>query len=591
MRILPGRLSGMQTHPVSDAAAEEKAWTFGVRLADLGKQYWHFAFIIALSVVLWAPRLQGPIDLRWDAGVYYVLGTSLASGHGYRIISEPGAPEAVQYPPLLPGVVALYQMVLRSADPSIVGPWLRLSYAVFFLAYGVALLILAKRYLPAGLAVVVATICLLHHSTIFLSDLLFTEIPFALISIVFVLLAADGSKERHAWWREPVCFLLAAAGFLLRTAGVVLFAAWVVEAILGRRSWRLALCRLLLALLPIALWQGYVMRVQRSEEYRHPAYDYQRAPYQFYNVTYADNMLLLDPDRPERGRAAPSALAARVIKNFRYVIKAAGESMSTSDFYWRQSVLQVQKLLFKGRPVPLNIVLGPIVGLACLAAVGMIMLVWNGRWLMVLYTVGSIALVCTAPWRSQFPRYLAPVAPFFLIAAAVAASRAFDRARSGNNGKMIPFLVNFGFASALAVILGVQIDTAFRLYRDRARTGVSYASRGGANGIHYFYHDRLWRGWEQAMTWIDQNASADAIIATPASHFCYLQTGRRAVSPPKESNFARARHLFASVPVSYVVIDRGYNLPAIETDAKEWHLTGVFEGTRIYERKSGAAGF
>src|SRR5262245_48504783 len=106
-------------------------------------RYWHLAFVIALSIILWTPRLKGPIDLRWDAGVYYVLGTSLATGHGYRILSEPGAPEAVQYPPLLPGIVALYERALDSTDPAVVGPWLRRSYAALFLVYGVLVLMLA----------------------------------------------------------------------------------------------------------------------------------------------------------------------------------------------------------------------------------------------------------------------------------------------------------------------------------------------------------------------------------------------------------------------------------------------------------------
>src|SRR5690242_20112397 len=71
------------------------------------RRFWPEAVVVALVVILWAPRLSGPIDLRWDAGVYYILGTSLVQGHGYRILSEPGAPEAIQYPPLLPAFVAL----------------------------------------------------------------------------------------------------------------------------------------------------------------------------------------------------------------------------------------------------------------------------------------------------------------------------------------------------------------------------------------------------------------------------------------------------------------------------------------------------
>src|SRR5437762_9157703 len=120
------------------------------RIDRLIIRYWAEAVVVAIALLLWAPRLSGPIDLRWDGGVYYILGTSLATGHGYRILSEPGSPEALQYPPLLPVVVALYQRVLGTTDPAVVAQWLRISYAAIFLAYALAALALARRYLGAG---------------------------------------------------------------------------------------------------------------------------------------------------------------------------------------------------------------------------------------------------------------------------------------------------------------------------------------------------------------------------------------------------------------------------------------------------------
>ena len=59
---------------------------------------------------------EGPLDLRYDAGVYYILGTSLAEGHGYRLLSEPGQIQAVQYPPLLPALVAIHQRLSGTND-------------------------------------------------------------------------------------------------------------------------------------------------------------------------------------------------------------------------------------------------------------------------------------------------------------------------------------------------------------------------------------------------------------------------------------------------------------------------------------------
>ncbi len=172
-----------------------------LRLVKPITRYWREAVVLALAFALWVPRLTGPIDLRWDAGVYYILGTSLATGQGYRILSEPGSPEALQYPPLLPAVVALYERAVGSTDAAVVGPWLRLSYALLFLLYGLAVLALAHRHLPAGLAIAAVAISLLQVNTLFMSDLLFTELPFALISVAL-------SSCRHS---QAVCTTIMAS--------------------------------------------------------------------------------------------------------------------------------------------------------------------------------------------------------------------------------------------------------------------------------------------------------------------------------------------------------------------------------------------
>src|SRR3954464_4957104 len=93
------------------------------------------ALILGLSFSLGAPRLRGPIDLRYDAGVYYITGISLAEGRGYRLLNEPGEIHAIQYPPLLPAFVALHVRALGTGDPVVVGHALRISFAVLFTCY------------------------------------------------------------------------------------------------------------------------------------------------------------------------------------------------------------------------------------------------------------------------------------------------------------------------------------------------------------------------------------------------------------------------------------------------------------------------
>jgi hypothetical protein len=551
-------------------------------------RYWHWAAAVALAILLWAPRLSGPIDLRWDASVYYVLGTSLATGHGYRILSEPGSPESLQYPPLLPAIVALCQRVLGSTNPAIVAPRLRILYAALFVIYALTVLALAKRYLGPMYAIGATALCLLQPSTIFVSDALFTEIPFAVLSVLFLLVANGG---RFQWprfcVREAAAFALATTAFLLRNAGIALFAAWAIQPLMQKR-WRLALVRVVLALLPLAIWQAYVERVHRSEEYHHPAYTYQRAPYQVYNVSYADNALLIDPSRPELGYAGARALTWRVIRNFPRVAKAAGEAVSANDFYWRQTVAHFQQRLLGHQIVRPGIVIAPILALLGLTAIGLVMLARRGAWLIVLYTVGSIGLICTTPWSFQFQRYVTPLAPFLAIAAIVAVSGIISSLRSLRVQSIVLLAGRVALTGLLGLIFLVQVYTAWLMFQERVHARARFVPGTAATGAHFFHYDVVWRGWDQAIAWIEQHAPPGTVVATLYSHLCYLRTGLHAVSLPVERDPARARELLESVPVSYVIVDGEWLLPTVESDSVDWRLVQSFEGTKLYERKAPA---
>jgi len=97
------------------------------------------ALVLAtLTTLCWVPRLKGPIDLRWDGAAYYVLGTALAEGKGYRLLNEPGDIQSTLHPPMLPTLIALHRWIVRTTDPAVLGHWLRLTYVVFFISYVLA---------------------------------------------------------------------------------------------------------------------------------------------------------------------------------------------------------------------------------------------------------------------------------------------------------------------------------------------------------------------------------------------------------------------------------------------------------------------
>jgi hypothetical protein len=286
--------------------------------------------LLVLIVASWFHRLSSPIDLRFDGGAYYVLGTSLAEGKGYRLLNEPGKIEAVQYPPLLSLIVAVHQRVLGTSDPFIVGRWLKLSFFLIFILYIFATYWMLRGHLPVKYAFLATLICLLTLYTYLMSNMFAPEIPFGLATVLFFLCHSKKSRQIYS----VLAVLFAMVAYALRTMGVALLGARVVESLLNREFKRAAI-RLTLSLIPILCWQSYIHSVESGLEYNHPAYEYQRADYMFYNVSYARNIFRMkDSFRPELGYASFGDIAERFLHNLARMPTSLGEGISVEKKIW-----------------------------------------------------------------------------------------------------------------------------------------------------------------------------------------------------------------------------------------------------------------
>lgn len=525
------------------------------------------SLLVLLSVALWLPRLAGPLDLRYDAGVYYVLGTSLAEGHGYRLISEPGAPQAIQYPPLLPMIVAAHQYLLGSRDPVRVGHALRWTFAGLFVAYVLLVYRFHRRWLDAGWALAATLLVALHLNLLWLSDLVFADLPFACATVLFLLLA-DGPAGRSTHG------LVAGAAYLLRSTGIAALAAWVADAVVRRHA-RQALGRAALAALPVVAWQLYVGDVQRGIEYREPAYAYQRAPYQQYNVGYAENMTYVDPFAPELGRVDSAGLAARAATNLRALPHALGESVSGGAPWVYALVKRLTGANNEGlvdRPFML-------LGLVCVA--GQLVLVARGARIGPLYWAGSLVLMLLTPWPDQFGRYLMPLAPLTalgLVAVAAAGAATWRHP-----------LVRSALVVGIAGVLLFQSALVAALFAAEHRPTFAGDQR-------LFFYGDAWRAQDEAIAWLATAAPPDAVVATSTPFRVWLATGRRAVFPPLEADPAAADRLLASVPADYLVVDDlrfihiaitgRYAEPVVRAFPDRWTLVYGTAGTgsRVYRR-------
>lgn len=534
--------------------------------------------LIALSVLLWLPRLQGPIDLRWDGGAYFVLGTSLAQGKGYRLLNEPGEIQSTLHPPVLPVMVALHQWILGSSDPLIVGHWLRLFYFGLFVLYALAVYVLLRKFLPSGYAFFASVVCLLQLHTVFMSDLGFPELPFELVTVVFAILNVGDWGKLGRFFRAP----LAIIAYGLRAVGVALLAAWVLESLCQKRLKQFAL-RLPVLIIPVLCWNGYVRMVESGQEYQHPAYEYQRADYVYINVSYARNMKYKDPFSPENGYASLRDKAGSFAQNLAVMPIRMGEAVSTKESLWdllrSEANRRIHHSLFPPLTVPLLLLM-----FAAFIAMGMWRLWREQHQFIPLYVVLSLVVISTTPWPVQFNRYLSPLSPFLSLALFLGIKAVSEKLsgmffrRKQLIRACLPWAVGFP-------ILIAQVVTLF-LTSTQWHQQVSLASEK-TEGIVYrqFFYDRLYKATDAGLDWLKLRAQPGEILAATGPQWAYLRTGLKSVLPPLELDANTAQRLLDTVPVKYLIVDEGdfnkYTTNVIAKYPELWRKVFSFSDSEV----------
>jgi hypothetical protein len=551
-----------------------------VHAGDLRKDLLCSLALCLLAIANWTGRLAGPIDLRWDAGVYYTLGTSIYEGKGYRLLNEPGEIRAIQYPPLLPAIVALHQTITGTTDPFVVGHVMRWSWMTLYALYIPVVFWLAKRYLRQSLAVAVALITLLNPESTFLSDVAFAELPFALASVAFFLAYRDGRPVGSG-----IAFIAASVCFLLRTIGIALLGAWVLDSVRQRR-FRSAAARAALAIVPVFAWSAYIHSVETSPEFRQPAYAYQRADYMFYNVSYAVNLKLKDPSHPAGGRATTLDMIGRVLRDLPRVIVGLAETVTSSRYYWDRQLERTQAWLpALGRTAAVS---GALLCLAILILLGLVQVI-RLECSMGLYIVLSLLAIAFAPWPRQYIRYLSPLAPYLAIALVLGL---------GMVSRLVPPKIAVRLTAIVICLIVVQQAISLSHCYRHDHAAVTEVTRSG-QPIHFrlFYYTEAVRSLDAAQNWIMEQTGPKDVIAASMPHWLSLRTGRKAVMLPFGADLSSVERLLAEVPVDYVVLDEAKDVsltssvaPAIITSSAWRQVFAPGGGCRVFARfRSGSA--
>ena len=422
--------------------------------------------------------------------------------------------------------MATYQTVLQTSDPVVVGHALRLTAALISVAYAIAIFVLLSAYIPRTYALAAALIAVLQPQFAYFSDSLYAETFFGLFTVLFFIL------QRYR--ANTVCFLLsglcAVLAYEARTAGMCLLAAWVAESLL-LRDYKRAAIAFVISIVPVVSWIAWIKAVESSPEYQQPAYAYQRAPYVYFNVSYARNLMTLaDPSTPELGPLTTAVLFDRLRSNVKALPVSIGRAVS-------------------GWEAPERVALP----LAFLVLIGMILQARRKQYLMLMYVALSLAAVCLTPFQKQFVRYLMPLYPFFALALFQLLAKLARE--PGFPARLVPSFARAVPVWIVVAIIGYQeLDDLRNLY-GLSHHDAAYEQRGQLVEYKLFYYVPLGTAFDQALDWLQRRAEPADVIAATDPQWVYLRTGRKAVLPPFEPNGKTAQQLIDTVPVKYLIVE------------------------------------
>ena len=420
-----------------------------------------------------------------DDSIYVTTAKALGTGEGYRIISLPYEPAQTKYPPFYPFLLSLIWRVYPHFPQNLI-PMMMLTVAATlgFLALSYRYLV-AEGYGNRLQALMVLTLAAVNWRTVALVTTLYSEMVYAVLSVLALYLAEDYEKRDKGWIWGALAGVAIGLTFLTRSIGVTLLIALAAYSLWRRRLKK--------ALIPLAVGSAFVVGW---------------VAWCYINRTTADG--------------ANVAYYTDYFGHINQVITSLHSQSNTPKWLVLLGLLGRNALMFIFVS-PVVVLLGidyssvqyfGFVSLFVLA--GFIRQARQGLRLLHVYMICYIAMAAFVPYPS-YDRYLMPLIPFVLLFVVTEAERLILLIRSElvKNGRMIKQ------ASAALIGLALLISVGTILYNHCSEI----FRRIGPAPFQKTAGPAAEDG--EAIEWITQHTNSSDVLVCYRDPVYFLYTGRK----------------------------------------------------------------
>jgi hypothetical protein len=469
-------------------------------------------FILVLGLLSAAMLLNGHLVPAGDNATYMVLGQSLVTGKGYRMISDPRSPEMALYPPgyplLVAGVLALTGTVNELL--AVILPLKWLSVAFYLGAIGLAYVIFERR--NSGLATATALLMTVNPELLHFSNEVGTEIPYLFLSLGCILLFERYRREPSNGMLVYVALMLALT-FYVRSIALVLAVSFGVY-LLIRRHFKHTLLLLFITGVLVLPWFIYTSALPTTGT----SVGLGRGYFALY----------FSSDPYGVAKASSSDLIARLVQNLR---------IYALDIW--PGVLFPHASSVAG-------VLGPVgavfpATISALLLLGFVLEARRGQaseWYAVLFFASCVGYL----WAQS--RLVVPIIPFAVYYFLVAIHFLLELVLRTRQQIRNPVLT----LACLALLLSALVADVRSIQRN-LHDGF------GQSVDTYYARDAEWSNYLQAMRWIVTDTTKPAAVVCRKADLLYILTGHRALEYPYSADGVELMKSVRDNRVAYVIED------------------------------------
>jgi hypothetical protein len=461
--------------------------------------------IIVCQMTLLAVQFAPNISTNGDDAVYYILGKSLASGHGYRNIHLAQSPIATSYPIVFPAFLAITHFL---TDAPLLAKILVMCLGLLATLASLYLFGSWTRQYALPLMMCIAGCAVMNQHAI---ELL-SEIPYVALSLASLLLLDksynDPNNKRLFWLTIFVSIL----PMNCRSIGMAFSGAFIIANLLNKR-YRYAVAHCLLLACSIVFFKMLTS----------------------WNTPYVLQLFQVNSYDPEQGYATLSEMMLRVIAN---ISKYSSEILPGALF---PSFAKANPNLAR----PLGVGLSLLMGIGCLKNAFLPSRLVSYY---IVFYCGILSL-----WQAQWSsgRFLAGIMPFLFFLLFVGLSTVWEVALG--IGKQTQGIIRKVFsqnplsslskaqaATLWAIALLFTIDCVALQIQNRDIRRVSTAD---------------WTNFNSCADWIRLNTPKDAIVVSRKTELVYLRSRRQGMLYPFSRDKEKVIAEIKKQGASYILVD------------------------------------